>query len=93
MPMNYSCVSESYNKIGSVNNWFQWLPPCHQEAGVNTQLTRGGLWEEVVFCSEFCHLGGMEAISTTNSENEAEPEENSHHTPFASPLETPHHYF
>ena len=79
---------------------------CHQEAGVNMQLTRG-LWEGVVFCSfvwpvffdlvvfcsVFCHLGGMEAISTTDSENEAEPQENSHHTPFASPLETPHHYF
>ena len=77
---------------------------CHQEAGVNMQLTRG-LWDFfahffglfffdlVVFCSVFCHLGGMEAISTTDSENEAEPQENSHHTPFASPLETPHHYF
>ena len=42
----------------------------------------------------FLQLAGMEAISTTNSENEAEPEENFHHTPFASPLETPwHHYF
>ena len=36
-----------------------------------------------------CHLGGMEAISTTDSGNEAEPQENYQHTSFASPLETP----
>ena len=88
--MNYSCVSESYNKIGSVNNWFQWLAPCHQEAQVyiyaaDQKRALGG--------GSFLHLVKMEAISTTNSENEAEPEEKSHHTPFASPLETPHHYF
>ena len=43
----------------------------------------------VGFCSVGCHLGGMEAISTTDSGNEAEPQENYQHTSFASPLETP----
>ena len=139
MPSNSSCLSECYNKIGFVNDRFQWLGSCHQESVQNictwpgsvflchlTRRSKGhhlilesdvdhlgvventadfgspyeGLvpagkdeghllllehlgvvehpvdvegWPRGGFCPQCCHLGGMEVISATKWENEAEP--------------------
>ena len=51
MPMNCSSMSESYNKIGSPDNWFQWLPLI-LSPGRSVKAAD----QREVFCSVFSHL-------------------------------------
>ena len=67
--MNCSCMSESYNKIGSLNNWFRWLPLLSPGAGVWRHLTRQGALRGDAFL--FSHLpgclAGLEVFSSVGS--------------------------